>query len=88
MQFKGGDGLIREIEFLADAEVTLLADRRMFRPYGLHGGEEGSAGHSWMSKDGDTTEVELPGKCSLRVSKGDGLRIETPGGGGWGRSRL
>src|SRR5277367_83362 len=43
-QFKGGDGLIRELELLADAQVTLLADRRKFRPFGLHGGEDGAAG--------------------------------------------
>jgi N-methylhydantoinase B len=83
-QFTGGDGLIRELEFLCDVEVTLLADRRVFRPYGLSGGEEGAAGRAWVSKDGGVTETELPGKCSLRLSKGDRLRIETPGGGGWG----
>jgi N-methylhydantoinase B len=83
-QFTGGDGLIREIEFLADADVTLLADRRVFRPYGLQGGDEGAAGHAWISKGRGATETELPRKCSLRVFKGDSLRIETPGGGGWG----
>ena len=83
-QFTGGNGLVREIELLANAEVTLLADRRIFRPYGLQGGEEGAAGHAWITKDGGVTETELPGKCSLRLSKGDRLRLETPGGGGWG----
>jgi len=83
-QFTGGDGLARELELLADAEVTLLADRRVFRPYGLQGGEDGAAGHAWLTKVGDASETELPGKCSLRLSKGDRLRIETPGGGGWG----
>ena len=83
-QFTGGDGLIRELEFLSDVEVTLLADRRVFRPYGLSGGEDGAAGRAWILKNGGVTEIELPGKCSLRLSKGDRLRIETPGGGGWG----
>jgi len=83
-KFNGGDGLVRELEFLADAEVTLLADRRKFRPYGLQGGGEGAAGHTWISKDGGATETELPGKCTLRLTKGDRLRLETPGGGGWG----
>jgi len=83
-KFRGGDGLIRELEFLADAEVTLLADRRRFRPYGLSGGEEGAAGWAWILKEGDSAPTELPGKCSLRVSKGDRFRLETPGGGGWG----
>ena len=45
-QFRGGDGLIREVELLADAQVTLLADRRKLRPYGLQGGLEGAAGRA------------------------------------------
>jgi N-methylhydantoinase B len=82
-QFHGGDGLIREVELLADAQVTLLADRRKFRPYGLSGGEGGAPGRaSLVALDGVTTE--LPGKCSQRVAKGGVLRLETPGGGGWG----
>ncbi|MGA1983246.1 MAG: hydantoinase B/oxoprolinase family protein [Acidobacteriaceae bacterium] len=84
-QFHGGDGLIREVELLADAQVTLLADRRMFGPYGLDGGEAGAPGRaSLIAPDGVTSE--LPGKCSQRVSKGSVLRLETPGGGGWGHS--
>jgi N-methylhydantoinase B len=83
-QFTGGDGLIRELELLADAEVTLLADRRIIRPYGLAGGEAGAAGHAWLQKSTAASPTELPGKCSLRLSKGDILRLETPGGGGWG----
>jgi N-methylhydantoinase B len=83
-QFAGGDGLIRELELLADAEVTLLADRRLFRPYGLAGGEDGAAGHAWIAHSGETEASELPGKCSLRVAKGSLLRLETPGAGGWG----
>jgi N-methylhydantoinase B len=82
-KFRGGDGLIRELEFLTDAEVTLLADRRKFCPYGLCGGESGAPGRAWIQKDGDSP-TELAGKCGLRVSRGDRLRLETPGGGGWG----
>jgi N-methylhydantoinase B len=84
-QFRGGDGLIREIELLADAQVTLLAERRRFQPYGLQGGEEGAHGHAWLTKAGAAENVELPGKCSVRLAAGDILRIETPGGGGWGK---
>ena len=84
-EFAGGDGLVRELQLLADAEVTLLADRRRFRPYGLQGGEEGAAGRASVRK-ADGTETELPGKCSLRLSAGDRLRLETPGGGVWGES--
>jgi N-methylhydantoinase B len=84
-QFRGGDGLIREVEMLADAEMTLLAERRKFRPYGLEGGQEGAAGAARVTRAADGEVVELPGKCSVRLEKGDVLRIETPGGGGWGK---
>ncbi|HEX9201989.1 MAG TPA: hydantoinase B/oxoprolinase family protein, partial [Acidobacteriaceae bacterium] len=83
-QFQGGDGLIREVELLADAQVTLLADRRKFQPYGLDGGEGGAPGRATLSTPDESGETELPGKCSLHVSKGTTLRIETPGGGGLG----
>jgi len=84
-KFRGGDGLIREIELLTDAEVTLLADRRKFRPYGLEGGEDGAAGRATVARVESGEEIELPGKCSRNLKKGDVLRIETPGGGGWGK---
>jgi N-methylhydantoinase B len=83
-RFRGGDGLVREIDVLADAQVALLADRRRFRPYGLQGGEEGAAGRASIVDAGSETEINLPGKCSRRVAAGSILRIETPGGGGWG----
>ncbi|MGA9039795.1 MAG: hydantoinase B/oxoprolinase family protein [Terriglobales bacterium] len=83
-KFRGGDGLVREIELLADAQVTLLADRRKFHPYGLAGGGAGAVGRAThITSDG---ERELPGKCSILAKKGDVLRIESPGGGGWGSS--
>lgn len=77
-QYSGGDGIVREIELLGDAQVTLLSDRRTFAPYGLQGGSEGAKGRSLL--DG----TELPGKCNVAVSAGAVLRVETPGGGGWG----
>ena len=85
-QFRGGDGLVREVELLADSQVTLLADRRKFRPYGLEGGDEGAPGRATLLAPGTATETELPGKCSLRAAKGSILRIETSGGGGWGKA--
>jgi N-methylhydantoinase B len=85
-KFRGGDGLIREVELLTNATVTLLADRRKFRPYGLEGGEDGAAGRAVLIKDEGGEEIELPGKCSRTCAKGDVLRIETPGGGGWGKN--
>jgi N-methylhydantoinase B len=84
-KFRGGDGLIREIELLAPAQVTLLAERRKFRPWGLQGGEDGAAGRATVVKAATGEQVELPGKCSLHLEAGDVLRIETPGGGGWGK---
>jgi N-methylhydantoinase B len=83
-KFRGGDGLVREVELLTDAEVTLLADRRRFRPYGLEAGEDGAPGRACVIDAQTGEEIELPGKCSRPLKKGDVLRIETPGGGGWG----
>lgn len=82
-KFRGGDGLVREIELLAPAQVTLLADRRRFAPYGLAGGEDGAKGRAVLVKaDGET--LEMKGKCSLHAESHDAIRVETPGGGGWG----
>ncbi len=85
-QFRGGDGLIREVELLVDSRVTLLADRRKFRPYGLQGGEDGARGRAWVTESAGSggAERELPGKCSQKLPGGSFLRLETPGGGGWG----
>jgi N-methylhydantoinase B len=84
-EFRGGDGLVREIELLAPAQMTLLAERRKFRPWGLAGGEDGAAGRATVFEQGREDGVALPGKCSLQLRAGDALRIETPGGGGWGK---
>ena len=79
----GGDGLVREIELLAPAQVTLLLDRQRFRPYGLYGGEDGASGRAErIAPDGTVTP--LPGKCTLHAAEHEIIRIETPGGGGWG----
>ena len=85
-QFRGGDGLIREVEMLTGVQLTLLAERRRFRPYGLQGGGEGAAGAAWVVKSGSAEQTRLPGKCSRQLDAGDAVRIETPGGGGWGKS--
>ncbi len=78
----GGDGVIRELELLADAEVTLVADRRRRPPYGLSGGGPASLGEDLLTRDGRT--VRLPGKVTFHGRAGDRLRIGTPGGGGFG----
>jgi N-methylhydantoinase B len=82
-RFRGGDGIVREVELLADSEVTLLADRRSRGPYGLQGGADGSAGRTEVVH-ADSKREMLPGKTSVRLKKGDKVRIESPGGGGWG----
>jgi N-methylhydantoinase B len=81
-QFRGGDGLVREIELLADSQVTLLCDRRKSQPYGLAGGSPGTSGRAALIDENHSGE--LPSKCSVHASKGNRIRIETPGGGGWG----
>ena len=84
-KYWGGNGIIREIEVLTAAEVTLLADRRTRGPWGLSGGREGSPGKACIVRRDGRVEV-LPGKSNVRLSQGERIRIETPGGGGWGRS--
>ncbi len=86
-RFSGGDGIRREIEVLCPAEITVLSDRRVHSPYGLHGGEPGKPGRNVLSvpdADGERREEEIPGKASRQVEAGTSIRIETPGGGGWG----
>ena len=82
-RWRGGDGLVRELELLADARVTLLTERRTVAPYGLAGGAPGRRGRNVLVR-GRRTET-LPGKVTLDVRPGDRLRVETPGGGGFGR---
>jgi len=82
-QFRGGNGLVREIELLTSAQVTFLCDRRKFSPYGLAGGEDGTTGRAQLIHP-DGVATDLPGKCTLHVGKNDLIRVETPGGGGWG----
>jgi N-methylhydantoinase B len=84
-KYRGGDGIVREIEVLTDCEVTLLADRRTRGPWGLSGGEQGAPGKASIIRAGGATE-EMPGKFSTRLQKGERIRIESPGGGGWGQA--
>ena len=77
-EYKGGDGLIREYEFLAPTTVTLLTERRQHQPWGLAGGQPGAVGQN--SLDGET----LPAKISFNAQSGQCLTVATPGGGGWG----
>ena len=74
----GGDGLVREFEFLEDTEVTLITERRSHRPWGLQGGGAGAAGSNYL------LDEALPAKVSLHVRAGQRLVVNTPGGGAWG----
>ena len=74
----GGDGLVRELEFLAPLSAAILSDRRVRPPFGLAGGEPGQPGRNRAAGR------DLPGRCSFSVQGGDRLVIETPGGGGFG----
>jgi len=74
----GGDGLVREYEFLAPAQLTLLTERRRRGPWGLAGGQAGMPGQNRLNGE------SLPGKTAVAVARGDRLVIETPGGGGFG----
>ena len=79
---EGGDGIIREIKLLSDAEVTVLSERRKLSPYGQAGGKPGKTGKNIVTKGG--VRSERPSKFSEQLKKGDVLRVETPGGGGYG----
>ncbi|MGU3495076.1 hydantoinase B/oxoprolinase family protein [Xanthobacteraceae bacterium A53D] len=81
----GGDGAVRALRILDhNARVSLQTDRRIFPPYGLGGGTDGTCGQNWMAK-ADGSRIDLPGKGSLTLTDGELVVVETPGGGGWGK---
>jgi N-methylhydantoinase B len=82
--FPGGEGIVREIEMLADVQAGILSDRRKLPPYGLKGGSPGEPGKNEIIISGKSRR--LPSKCSFRAPAGSIIRIETPGGGGWGKA--
>ena len=80
----GGNGVVRELEFLSDLEVSILSQRRgTYAPYGCQGGEPGTLGQNRLHQNGEWQE--LPWRAQFSVRPGDRLVIETPGGGGFGR---
>ncbi|KAJ2912070.1 hypothetical protein MD484_g8350, partial [Candolleomyces efflorescens] len=97
-KWHGGEGVVREIEFLEPMQVSILSERRTRQPYGLEGGGPGGLGrNTWIKQcreeDGDLDpenrvllqrEINIGGKATIWMGKGDKLRIETPGGGAWG----
>lgn len=80
---RGGNGMIRSIEFLQPLTVSLLTSRRLTQPYGLEGGEAGSAGVNRLVRADGRVEL-LEFRTAVDVQPGDRLTLETPGGGGWG----
>ncbi|OGD21626.1 MAG: hypothetical protein A2W03_16935 [Candidatus Aminicenantes bacterium RBG_16_63_16] len=81
--FRGGEGIVKEFEFLAPAQVNILSERRRFPPYGLAGGKPGRRGRNTLVRGG--RRKIIPGKASFQVKAGDRVIIETPGGGGYGK---
>jgi 5-oxoprolinase (ATP-hydrolysing) len=82
-KWPGGDGMVREFEFLEPLTVSLLTQHRATQPYGVEGGSAGSSGKQVLTR-ADGSKTELPSSATINVQAGESLRLETPGGGGWG----
>src|SRR5262249_26430754 len=86
--YAGGDGIERELELLEPATLSLVTERRASRPWGLDGGEPGASGENWLLPGGDASRAKrLADKCTVDLAAGDVLRLQTPGGGGYGAPR-
>ncbi|KAJ7040678.1 Hydantoinase B/oxoprolinase [Mycena alexandri] len=97
-KFRGGEGVVRELEVLEPMQVSIMSERRTRQPYGMEGGGPGALGrNTWVKRlreeDGDLTkenadlvfrDINIGGKATVWMGKGDRLLIETPGGGAWG----
>jgi N-methylhydantoinase B len=84
-EFPGGEGIVREIEMLVDVQAGILSDRRTLRPYGLLGGQSADSGKNEIVINGKAGRVLS--KCTFRAPAGAVVRVQTPGGGGWGSTR-
>ncbi|MFQ5330176.1 MAG: hydantoinase B/oxoprolinase family protein [Thermodesulfobacteriota bacterium] len=83
-QYRGGEGVVREIRFLKPAEVTIISERRRIAPYGMEGGGAGKRGANlYIMRNGE--EVSLPHRAAVKLGGGGSILIETPGGGGYGK---
>lgn len=86
-RWRGGDGIIREIEARANLKFSILSDRRVYRPYGMAGGYGGQKGENLAFKFNEQLEMEainLGGKAIVHLVPGEYIQINTPGGGGYG----
>lgn len=87
-QFNGGDGVIRDVEFREDVTASVLSERRVIAPHGMHGGEDGQRGvNLWIRRleSGEERVVSIGGRSSVNIKTGERIIIQTPGGGGWGK---
>lgn len=82
---KGGEGIIREYEFFVPAQATIISERRKFSPFGAQGGKNGKKGKNTLLSKGK--KIALNSKVNIKVLPGDVLRVETPGGGGYGKKK-
>lgn len=84
-KFRGGDGVVREIQFLKEGiEVGMISERRAFAPYGMEGGEDGERGKNIIIHS-DGRLQNLGGKNTIKLEAGASIRILSPGGGGYGK---
>jgi len=83
-KFRGGDGVVRELEFLEPVTLSLLTQHRNQPPYGLQGGAPGACGEQYLIRKSGK-KIRLEGNTSQTIEAGDRIRIHTPGGGGWGK---
>ncbi|HSH08807.1 MAG TPA: hydantoinase B/oxoprolinase family protein, partial [Oceanipulchritudo sp.] len=81
--YRGGDGLVREVAFKEAVSLSLLSQNRKNGPKGMHGGGDGQPGRQWIVRTDGSWEP-IPGVAQITLNPGEGIRIETPGGGGWG----
>jgi 5-oxoprolinase (ATP-hydrolysing) len=82
-KWKGGDGIIRQLRFEEDVILTILSQHRIEKPYGLNGGATGRPGKQTLIRSSGE-EIQIQGIETIEIKKGDRIRIETPGGGGYG----
>jgi len=82
-KYRGGDGVIREIEFLKPATVTVISERRMSAPYGIKGGNPGKRGENVLKRADGSLKV-IPQRAEIHINEGESIIVKTPGGGGWG----